>query len=78
MRTMEDKGDLTSRLTIGLRVLPNYGNDVRKQYNLLLAELAKGKLLDHIAGMILNRPVELGKIDDTLWKDVVDTNYALS
>ena len=60
------------------RVLPNYGNDVRKQYNLLLAELAKGELLDHIVSMVLGRPIALGKIDDDLWKDVVETNYALS
>ena len=60
------------------RVLPSYGNDVRKQYNLLLTELAKGKLLDHIISMVLGRPVALGKIDDDLWKDVVETNYALS
>lgn len=60
------------------RVLPNYGNDVRKQYNLLLSELAKGTLLDHIVSMILGRPVELGKIDSTLWEDVVNANYALS
>lgn len=60
------------------RVLCNYGNDVRKQYNLLLAELAKGKLLDHIVSMVLDRPIAIGKIDDDLWKDVVETNYALS
>ena len=60
------------------RVLPNYGNDVRKQYNLLLAELAKGKLLDHIVSMVLDRPIALGKIDEDLWKDVIETNYALS
>lgn len=60
------------------RVLPAYGNDVRKQYNLLLAELAKGKLLDHIISMILSRPVQLGKLDSDLWKEVVDANYALS
>ena len=51
---------------------------MRKQYNLLLAELAKGKLLDHIVSMVLGRPIALGKIDDDLWKDVVETNYALS
>ena len=60
------------------RILPSYGNDVRKQYSLLLAELAKGRLLDHIISMVLGRPVALGKIDDDLWKDVVETNYALS
>ena len=60
------------------RILPAYGNDIRKQYNLLLAELAKGSLLDHIVSMVLGRPIALGKIDDDLWKDVVETNYALS
>ena len=60
------------------RVLPAYGNDVRKQYNLLLAELAKGSLLDHIVSMVLGCPIALGKIDEDLWKDVVETNYALS
>ena len=60
------------------RVLPSYGNDVRKQYNLLLAELAKGSLLDHIISMVLGRPITLGKFDDDLWQDVVETNYALS
>ena len=60
------------------RVLPAYGNDVRKQYNLLLAEIAKGELLDHIVSMVLGRPIALGKIDEDLWKDVIETNYALS
>ena len=60
------------------RVLPAYGNDVRKQYNLLLAELAKGELLDHIVSMVLGLPIALGKIDEDLWKDVIETNYALS
>ena len=78
MRTMEDRGDLTSRLTIGFRVLPNYGNDVRRQYNNLLVELAKGDLLSHILSMVLNRPVSVGKLDADMWKDVAQTNYALS
>ena len=78
MRTMEDKGDLTSRLTIGFRVLPNYGNDVRRQYNNLLVELAKGDLLSHNLSMVLNRPVSVGKLDADMWKDVAQTNYALS
>ena len=60
------------------RVLPNYGNDLRRQYNNLLVELARGSLLDHIVEQVIGRPVELGKIDADLWKDVANTNYALS
>lgn len=60
------------------RVLPNYGNDVRRQYNNLLVELAKGDLLSHILSMVLNRPVSVGKLDADMWKDVAQTNYALS
>lgn len=60
------------------RVLPNYGNDLRRQYNNLLVELARGSLLDHIVEQVIGRPVELGKIDADLWKDVAATNYALS
>ena len=78
LKIMDHEGSLTNCLTLGFRVLPNYGNDVRKQYNLLLAELAKGDLLAHIVSMILGRPVEIGKVDDALAKDVVNTNYALS
>lgn len=60
------------------RVLPNYGNDVRRQYNNLLVELAKGDLLSHILSMVLNRTVSVGKLDADMWKDVAQTNYALS
>ena len=60
------------------RVLPNYGNDLRRQYNHLLSEVAKGSLLDHIAEGILGRKVACGKLDDTLWVSVLETNYALS
>lgn len=60
------------------RVLPAYGNDLRKQYNNLLSELAKGSLHNHIIGQVLGRPVDIGKSDPDLWKAILDTNYALS
>lgn len=60
------------------RVLPNYGNDLRKQYNLQLALISKSTMLQHILTNMLKRPVTLGKSDPTLWTDVLHSNYALS
>ena len=60
------------------RVLPNYGNDVRRLYNQLLSEIAQGDLLSAIVSSVLGRKVGIGKLDSDMWKDVVDTNYALS
>ena len=59
-------------------MLPNYGNDVRRLYNQLLSEIAQGELLSAIVSSILGRKVAIGKLDSNMWKDVVNTNYALS
>lgn len=60
------------------RCLPNYGNDLRKQYNILLSGIAKSRLLSFLLTQITGRKMEVGKLDHGLWKDVLDTNYALS
>lgn len=60
------------------RCLPNYGNDLRKQYNLLLSQIAKSDLLSYLISQIIHRDVKIGKLDDNLWKDILETNYALS
>ncbi|QIG70496.1 RNAP2-like RNA polymerase protein [Rhizobium phage RHph_N38] len=60
------------------RCLPNYGNDIRKQYNILLSGIAKSRLLSFLLTQITGRQMEVGKLDHDLWKDVLDTNYALS
>lgn len=60
------------------RVLPNYGNDLREQYNLQLMLIAKSNLLQYLISQIMGRPVKIGKLDPTLWKDIMATNYALS
>lgn len=78
MRTMEDKGDLTSRLTIGFRCLPNYGNDLRKQYTNLLQLIGKSNLLQFLISQILKRKVAIGKLDEDMWKEIGDAEYALS
>lgn len=60
------------------RSLAPYGNDLRMQYNIQLASIAKSNLLSFIISQILGRTVSIGKADPDLWKDVLDTNYALS
>lgn len=60
------------------RALPNYGNDLRRQYNLLLAGIAKSRLLSDLLTQITGRKMEVGKLDHSLWKDIVNTEYALS
>lgn len=60
------------------RCLPHYGNDLRRQYNQLLYTLAKSELLSYIVSQLLGTPTNAGKLDPMLYKDVLDTNYALS
>mgnify|MGYP002353653398 CR=1 FL=1 len=60
------------------RVLPNYCNDLRKQYNIIMAEIANSKLLEFIISQLLNKRVSLGKADNSLYLDILNANYALS
>jgi hypothetical protein len=60
------------------RCLPNYGNDLRRQYNNLLAEIAESDLLSYIISQIVGRQIKVNKLDPTLSNDIRETNYALS
>lgn len=60
------------------RCLPQYGNDLRRQYNIQLKEIAQSDLLGSLISQILGRKVHIGKLDPTLSDDILDTNYALS
>lgn len=60
------------------RVLPNYGNDLREQYNLQLMLIAKSNLLQYLLSQITGRPLSIGKLDPSMWRDILDTDYALS
>lgn len=60
------------------RVLPNYGNDLRHQYNILLSEVAKSELLSFMVSQIVKRRVSVTKLDPYLYKDILEANYALS
>ena len=60
------------------RCLPNYGNDLRMQYNRILSEIAKSDLLSFLVSQIVKRKVTVSKLDPDLYLDILDANYALS
>lgn len=60
------------------RCSPNYGNDLRRQYNLQLAMIARSTLLSDLLSQIVQRPVKINKLDPQLHNQIMSTNYALS
>lgn len=60
------------------RCHPNYGNDLRRQYNQILSDIAKSDLLGFILSQVLGQEFSAGKLDNDMWKDILDTDYALS
>ena len=60
------------------RCHPNYGNDLRRQYNQILSDIAKSDLLGFILSQVLGQEFSAGKLDDSLWQDIIETDYALS
>lgn len=60
------------------RVLPNYGNDLRRQYNQILSEMAASDLLSFLISQIMKRKIQVYKIKPEMHLDILETNYALS
>jgi len=56
---------------------PNYGNDLRRQYNHVLSDLAKSEVLADIATQITGRKKALQKLGN-ISKKILEANYALS
>ena len=59
------------------RVHPNYGNDLRWQYNLQLALISKSNMLQFLLQQILKQPICINKQDD-FSREIMQANYALS
>lgn len=59
------------------RCLPNYGNDVRWQYILCMSQLAKSEMLSFLLSQIAREPVNVEKMDKSIWKDILDSDYAI-
>lgn len=60
------------------RCLPNYVNDLRRQYNQILSDIARSEMLSFILTQLLKRPTKIGKLDPEMWKDILTAEYALS
>lgn len=60
------------------RCLPQYGNDLRIQYNNQLMLIAKSNLLQFLLSQIMGKEIKITKQDPDLWKDIMDSNYSLS
>lgn len=60
------------------RCLPNYGNDLRRQYNQILSEIAKSEMLSFMVSQLVGYKVIIRKLDPLLHQDILDANYSLS
>jgi hypothetical protein len=59
------------------RVHPNYGNDLRKQYNLQLALIANSNMLSYLLSQLLGKQINITK-QAHFAEEVLNANYALS
>jgi hypothetical protein len=61
-----------------IKCLPNYGNDVRQQYNNIMAEISNSNILQYIARTLTgNNKIVVNKIED-ISEDIRNSEYALS
>ena len=60
------------------KVLPNYGNDIRKLYNYQLYKLAATDLLSYLISQIMGTPIIYENNDPSMAQDILDADYALS
>jgi len=60
------------------RCLPNYGNDLRKQYNRQLYLIARSDLLSSLLSQLMGSKQKIAKLDPNMFKDILSTDYALS
>lgn len=60
------------------RVHPNYGNDLRRQYNLQLTLIARSNILAFILKQLTGRDVTINKAHPGMASMIENTDYALS
>jgi hypothetical protein len=60
------------------RCHPNYGNDLRRQYNIILADINDSDLLPYMACQIINKPVSTRKVGTIPREIILEGNYLLS
>lgn len=60
------------------RCHPNYGNDLRRQYNIIMADIAESKILPFIASQVAERPIKAKKVGHIPREVILNGNYLLS
>jgi len=78
IQTMEVKGELTTHLIFGFRAHPNYGNDLRKQYNTILADINDSSLLEDLAKQIAHKGIKTKKVGHIDRDLILNANYMLA
>lgn len=78
IQTMEVKGEVTTRLTIGFRCHPNYGNDLRRQYQIILADLNDSNLLASLVSQVAGKRVPVKKTGHLTRQTIMESNYMLA
>jgi hypothetical protein len=59
------------------RCHPNYGNDLRKQYRYILAEISESNLLSSLCSQIAGTVLPVNKIDPNMHLRVREAEYAI-
>ena len=60
------------------RCHPNNGNDLRKQYNIIMADINDSSLLDSLVSQIIKQPVTVMKTGKIKRENILKSNYALA
>lgn len=60
------------------RCHPNYGNDLRRQYNTILADINDSNLLPFIASQVANQQISARKVGKIPREVILNANYTLS
>ncbi|AGH07425.1 RNA polymerase [Sulfitobacter phage phiCB2047-B] len=60
------------------RCHPNYGNDLRIQYNTIMADIAESNILPFIASQVIGRNVKAKKVGHIPREVILNGNYLLS
>lgn len=78
IKTMPEKSFQLVTVHDCFRCHPNYGNDLRRQYNTILADINDSLLLADIANQVTQKPINARKVNHIPRDVILNANYTLS